>query len=232
MSKFTRILAGIALTACGVTQVHAVPVGTSFGTATIDGALGPGEWDNAISWSVFSGAYAGSTFFAMNDSDNLYLALSVVDSTLAVDDIMEVRFDNANNGTSDAGDDELFLSLAGFTDSHFSGVSWGIPDLTHGTGAIQRIGSSNVFEMAHPLNSGDAFDFSLTAGDTVGMCLRYFDDGLATSATTTFPTDCQLAVNEQALYVDYVVAVPEPSTLALFAIGLAGIGWSRRRKTR
>jgi len=181
----TLMLAVFAL-AASANQAQSSPI--SFDTATIDGTLSAGEWDNAETWSVFSGAYAGSTLYMMNDLNNLYIALSVIDSTLANNDIMEVRFDNANNGVSDVGDDELFLSiLGGFSDTHFSGASWGIPDATDGTGALQGFGTFNVFEMSHPLASGDAFDFNLSAGDTVGFCLRYFDDGLATNSTIFNP---------------------------------------------
>ena len=222
------LLAGLPM----VPSAYAIPI--SFGTATIDGSLGAGEWDDAASWSVFSGAYAGSTLYMMNDLDNLYMALSVVDPTLAANDIMEVRFDNGNNGTSDLGDDELFLRPSVFTDSHFSGAAWGVPDIQQdGTGAVQDLGATNVFEMAHALNSGDGFDFSLSAGDTVGFCLRYFDDGLATNASI-FPVSCVLADNEQRLYEQYVVAaqVSEPGSLALMALGLFGVGFARWRKRR
>src|SRR5262245_57247250 len=80
------------------------------GTAAIDGVRSAGEWDGALTFSVFSGANAGSTFFVMNDATNLYVALELAgDASLGADDIMEVRFDDANNDLTDDGDDELFV---------------------------------------------------------------------------------------------------------------------------
>ena len=92
---------------------------TGFGTPTIDGVLSPGEWDGAGQISVFTGASAGSTFFVMNDADNLYLALEVVDSTLTSGDIMEVRFDNAHNGVATDGDDNILARQTGLVDVRF-----------------------------------------------------------------------------------------------------------------
>lgn len=66
--------------------------------------------------------------------------------------------------------------------------------------AVENNGTTNFFEASHPLNSGDPNDFSLSAGDTIGFCLIYFKDGMAIT-DSTYPTSCNLVMNEQLLYV-------------------------------
>ena len=63
------------------------------------------------------------------------------------------------------------------------------------------------FEMSHPLNSGDVNDFSLSVGDVLGICIRYFDDGTA-STSSTWPEGCVLASEEQGLYHEITIVSP------------------------
>jgi hypothetical protein len=44
-----------------------------------------------------------------------------------------------------------------------------------GSGSASRVGELNHFELKHPLCSGDALDFCLQPGDTVGFRLEYLD---------------------------------------------------------
>jgi len=192
---------------------------TGFGTPTIDGVLSAGEWDEAGQISVFTGAFAGSTFFVMNDANNLYLALEVVDSTLLLGDSMEVRFDNTHNGVATEGDDQILaretgqLSIPSWIDSRFSSGSWTIilEPLQHGTSTIGSTGSKNFIEASKPLNSGDSNDFSLSLGDTVGFCLRYSNDGVGSTAST-FPAPLPgggCVTRPQSSYGDIIIASPE-----------------------
>lgn len=182
------------------------------GTAAVDGMIGAGEWDDAGRIDIFAGEYAGSQFWVMNDADNLYIAVAVIDDTPGDDDQAVVRFDNDNNDVTDEGDDRLTVGLSLFQDGHFSSGSWGPLDTQQdGAGAATSDGAVTFHEMSHPLNSGDAEDFALALGDVVGFCVRYFDDDTAIS-DSHYPTDCQLEVNEQTLYAEIMIVAP-PATI-------------------
>lgn len=176
----------------------------------VDGVKSSGEWDDAASFAVFTNDadLDGSNLYVMNDASNLYLALEVTDP-LTSSDIWELRFDDADNDTLDAGDDALsFSQTAGFRDEHFNGTVWGVLDaVSHGTAAAgSPTAGTAFFEISHPLNSGDGEDVALTSGDVFGLCIRFFDDGGSASASTdVYPPDCVLAVNDQNLYEDITV---------------------------
>jgi hypothetical protein len=183
---------------------------------TIDGMISPAdEWDGAAQVSVFTGSYEGSVFYVMNDANNLYLALKVVDPTFHESDKMDVRFDNDHNAFLSHLDDHVRSTTTEFLDLHyhFQVGSWGILD-SHidGSGAAGTVDGTNFFEISHPLDSGDSYDFSLSAGDVVGFCLSYFNDGLVTSASN-YPPNSRLKIYEQWLYGDIIIASPIAATI-------------------
>ncbi len=182
---------------------------------TIDGVMSTGEWDDADSIYVFSGSWANSTLYVMNDQYKLYIALSVVDSTfksgsnLAGNDSFNVRFDNDHNNVTDDGDDKAWTTSTSYYDLHYqaSAAGWGTFDSqVDGSGAGGTTGSTNFFEISKPLDSGDPDDFSLTVGDLIGACVSYFDDGIAYSSFSVYPADGRLAVNAQVKYFDIIIA--------------------------
>jgi hypothetical protein len=184
---------------------------SEFGTPTIDGVRGPGEWPPAAEVPIFPAALPGSTLLVMNDTENLYIAASVTDPTLSGTDMLWIRFDNQRNGVPDDGDDDLFLRADGwFRDAHYEAAvpSWGILDgVIHGTGRVGAAAGVNFFEIAHPLNSGDPEDMAVVPGGSIGVCVEYLRDGVSAS-DTTFPRDCHLAQNAQSLYADLDLAFP------------------------
>ena len=125
-------------------EAHAPGVSLSgVGTATIDGVISAVEWDGAAQIAVFS----GGTCYVMNDADNLYLALDVIDSTFSSNDLMSVRFDNDHNGIVNEGDDKVFPTTSQFRDLHFqaSAAGWGTQDSQlDGSSAAASTGSTIV----------------------------------------------------------------------------------------
>jgi len=124
------VLRGLVLLAAVVAtlspaQAHAPGVNLSgFGTATIDGHLGPGEWDSAGKLDLVlnlpvadGGGTTTGTLFVMNDGTSLYLAVKVLRPQLNTGDLgfgldqVVFEFDNNHNdGPPEEGDDILVLS--------------------------------------------------------------------------------------------------------------------------
>ena len=150
---------------------------SSFGTAAIDGQLSAGEWPaTGVTIPLLLGGSA--TIYAMNDGTTLYLAAQLPTGNLPS---VEFRFDNDQDGNqpgSEVGDDGLLWVPGGICpagcDTHRSATDVGIDAGFGGTNdltlASSASGGTRTVEFAHPLNSADdAHDFSLAAGDTVGV---------------------------------------------------------------
>jgi hypothetical protein len=96
-------------------ESHAVGVSLSgFGTASIDGSLGPGEWATAgsVNFAVNlpQGGTAPATLFVMNDVSNLYLAIRI--GATAARNSASLEFDNQHLGGSRfvTGDDGVIIN--------------------------------------------------------------------------------------------------------------------------
>jgi len=173
---------------------------SGYGTAQIDGLRSLGEWDDAYVIPVFGGKSDASMLLVMNDENNLYIALYVIDNILTPNDQLGVMFDNSHNGILDVNDDSGgFSGLGSINDGHFNGTNWIVDSSTHGEGAAQNDGTRNFMEYSKPLKSGDVNDFDLSIGDTIGFCIIYFREGIATDSTQYGPA-CRLLINEQNLY--------------------------------
>lgn len=147
----------------------------------IDGVRSPGEWDAATSVAVFT----GGTFYYLNDDTHLYLALEMADPVLQPADGFRIRFDDTLDGVATVGDNDLLLRMDSYFDRHRSMFGWGVFDTQQdGTGVGGSSAGVHFFEIAFPLNSGDANDFALSPGDAVGYCIQYLNDGLAVDAAT------------------------------------------------
>ncbi len=164
---------------------------SGYGTATIDGVLNADEWATAakydLSVNVPRGGTTPATLYVMNDNQNLYLALRFRRSTVDPGNSLTFEFDNNNDGMAASGDDIIGFdppnsfvdgfrtnlppctssdpAACGFNDADYGGTN-------DGSGAFKNDGTFSVYEMSHPLNSGDiGHDFALNPGDTVGFFL-------------------------------------------------------------
>ncbi len=164
------------------------------GTATIDGALAGGEWAGAgrfqftftlpepgCWWPCTPTQTTTATLFVMNDSVNLYLALKI-DGTGPIDTVSgplasgywSLVLDEDTDGLS-AGDDYLaFYTPNYFHDWVCTEPYYYVADTSRG-GSVDGAaksgfdGTNTVFELRHPLASGDGNDISVLPGQTVRL---------------------------------------------------------------
>jgi len=196
----TLLAFGLLLAGAPSVPAHVdTPMTPGYATPVIDGARGPGEWDEVVPRAVFTGL-SGSLLYVLNDGANLYLALWVPDPTLTIVDQFRVRIDSDHDGVNAAGDDELGVTGTGlFFDLHFANGFWNQGDaFSDGSAAVGAVDGGGFFELSHPL---DIHDMSVSPGDTIGLCVRYNQDGM-TSVNEVYPFDCMNSLNQQSLYVD------------------------------
>jgi len=221
MMKSLRFL--LAFLTCMLIVVAALPYAeahsgvtlSGYGTATIDGIIGAGEWATAgtKTFGPFGpgNAYTG-TLYMMNDGTDLYMAVSISgdpDYGPGDFDSFVALFDNDHDGVHEVGDDMLGAGNPfAFADWYYLMPTWA-DDPPAGTIDGQGAGSQfapnlNHFELSHPLDSADdAHDFSLSVGQTVGFALEVMVDG------GSYP-----GLGEEgypSTYADYVVASPPPT---------------------
>jgi hypothetical protein len=176
-----------------------------YGSAVIDGQLGQHEWDGAGLYDFQAnrspaegGGTVPATLYVMNDATNLYLALRV-----AVTDIdyssFDMEFLASGQNPFAPGSDILRTQSFFFEDYHYhesSPNSWTwLADVddggTHdGTATVGQQDGSWIFEVSHPLNSGDPHDFNLTIPSHVRFYGTFWHCLVGPGCTTThMPAD-------------------------------------------
>jgi hypothetical protein len=92
-----------------------------FGTATLDGILSPGEWDNAVKIDFLAnvpssdgGGTTPATLYIMNDGLNLYLAVKIARSSFGSATQFISDFDNNDDGIMEDGEDGFWMSATNF----------------------------------------------------------------------------------------------------------------------
>jgi hypothetical protein len=188
------------------------------GTATVDGVFGATEWANAgcvaFQANIPEGGTVPAELCVMNDASDLFLSVRL---TRDPDERSEVTisFDKNGSGGLDSGDDRIFADQLGngafvrFGDQHLVdntddptclGAFCPRPDSQQdGAAAFGRSGGQGVFEVSHPLASGDAFDMSLSAGQTVDILLglTIFNQAQSQSSGTLVPVNALMRLRIQ-----------------------------------
>ena len=190
VSSLRLIWTGSLLSGIDPVPSIAEPV-AGVGTATIDGVMSSGEWDNAgtIEFEAilppapcFTSDTVPAFLYVMNDANNIYLGVGISQGGFSGGEIT-FCFDNDNDGIQEAGEDVLRLSHSGtFVDGAYHAACEGSPapslcveadailgTTQDGTGAVSESGLFTFFELSHPLDSEDVNDFGLSEGDTVGF---------------------------------------------------------------
>jgi hypothetical protein len=128
----------------------------------------------------------------MNSGTDLYMGITINDDEfttigkfLPQGDGFRIDFDNDLSGSLfTLGDDVLGINAGPpqFGDGYIYNTEFHSAQsddkgggTVDGAGAASRVGDLNHFELLHPLCSGDALDFCLHPGDSVGFRLEYLD---------------------------------------------------------
>lgn len=173
------------------------PFVSGCGMTVLDGVVNQGEWSTAATQSfqmVRSGGGEpfSASLYVMNSATSLYLGIvinddefSTVGTWLPQGDGFRIDFDNDNSGELFALNDDVLSISAGAPqffdeyiynpDTHSTQSDQIAGGTFDGAGTASRVGVLNHFELKHPLCSGDALDFCLQPGDTVGFRLEYLD---------------------------------------------------------
>ncbi len=164
-------------------------------TVVVDGVMSPGEWDRALTYdflaSVPGGGVTPVMLFIQNDARNIYFAVRYARAGVdAGDNRFGFEFDTNNDGLGPAPGDDYFgfqqSPTTVFYDAYRSGGGESVTDdpRPDGAGAFHNDGSASVFEISHPLNSGETGqDFALSPGSNIGFFMYLIIGGV----TTTYP---------------------------------------------
>jgi len=180
-------------------NIYPRPVINSVNTTTaptIDGKIEEGEWLNKIEIALNGFAdddhYDGkdnekltktADLYVMNDAENIYIAVVIEDMLREDEDYLWFDFDQGCDFVHSDGDEDMaFLSDywfdGGYHDFYWNVDDWYTDITSHGM--MRRDWSpaerKYVYELRKPLNSGDAQDMKLKAGDTVGFRIEVYDD--------------------------------------------------------
>lgn len=162
-----------------------------FGTATIDGTLGPAEWNSAshVDFTVNRSSSGGggtvpATIYVMNDTSNLYFGVKVLNALVGAS-TLEFQFDGDRDGnTLEQGEDVLYVpSVGGLQDRFWQQVApnaWqAFADTLYGGTADGAEWDADAtgysfYELSHPFNDlDDRHDISVGFAKRTSFSLRF-----------------------------------------------------------
>jgi hypothetical protein len=192
---------GLLTLPAGNVRGYTSDVLSAFGTATIDGVISPGEYGSCIG-PITQGIYV-FTICETNDNHNDSYAIQINDLTgPSQDDLAAIFFDNGKGSIAACGSgvDDLLLvngTIANpqFVDANYCATSgWNLDVFSGGTNDATAAvkftpGVGYVYEVTHPLDSGDSKDYALTTSSRVGWCFIYYD-GPSGTPQVQYPSGC------------------------------------------
>lgn len=223
------LLAGLMLVAASSASANLINDGTfdnplnPDGKTSINGSTGPfGEWLAFTDrWTISSGAAANFTPYAENPDQN-YLMMQGIDisgTTMPFDSILSFDYFYENGyGGLDGRGVRLFGMESGDTATLFAPFSSAFSQVT-------LLFSQELTPTGDPDATGATFQ-NFTSGPISIDTTQY--SALLLAFTFGGSSNDLRAVDNVSL--SGPTSVPEPSTLALMAAGLLGIGFARRKK--
>jgi hypothetical protein len=207
-AAIAALAAALLLLVPGAALAHSGLVLRGYGTATIDGVFGSGEWDgagrhefNAPLPADLGGGTVAGTLFVMNDAQNLYLALRVASPSTAGSTSFLGAFDNDHSGgLYGQGDGVMLFERSGSATDFSDGFIIRLPngfcacvDTDYGgtdelTGGYTRDAGNSYYELSQPLDTADdAHDFSVGPGRRMSVEINYSTCGPTQCAGVQFP---------------------------------------------
>ncbi|MBM4168108.1 MAG: T9SS type A sorting domain-containing protein [Ignavibacteria bacterium] len=166
---------------------------------------GGGEWANAgsVTFPLLGGGVDG-TLYVLNDADNIYFAFAVPIGSFDPLNLVALRIDLASNDdVVYVGNDLPFIDGSAFPPGVCDSSPYKVPCFQfdadqHGIGAYSADATTFVFEMSHPLNSGDSFDMAISAGQQVGYRIGFFGAANFDLYETWYPVETEFGTIQTA----------------------------------